>query len=525
MNWFFGGTLNRKVLIFGAAAALAVFGSVALSQPASAGPDPVTVMAVGDIACDPLQTNFNDGAGTMAGCRQQAVSDVVRSQDADAFIPLGDIQYQDGRLEAFQQSYDRSFGDLKSITRPVPGNHEYNQPYGAGYYAYFGDAAHQETKGSYSYDIGDWHVVAINSVMCTPSKPCGPGSEMARWLAADAAANTKSCTMAVWHHPLWSAGNHGGYTPMIPVWNQLNSYGTDMVLTGHDHMYQRFQPIGEASLTADGKLSAPVVTENGMVEYVVGTGGEDNYDPNPNADPQLVSALAATASNPNPAVFGALKLQLDQGSYQADFVPAQGTTFTDSASRGCRPKTPPAGVPTVPSQVTAARSGDGKATISWQVPSMPAGTPAVTYSVSPVGSAKKCSPVSGNSCMITGLTNGRTYQFQVTASNAVADVKSELTPPLQVGMQPTKPGTPVVVLGASSATLTWTAPTYDGGLPITRFDAFSTSGGKSCVSTGPLTCTITGLVPGTRYSFVVTATNEAGTSLTSTGSTAVVARS
>lgn len=340
--------VTTSVAIGGGLAALAavgVWGTVLLTQPEAdpAADRDVTLVATGDIACDPAAAAYNGGLGTTAGCRHQAVAAAVRAAQPDVFVPLGDLQYDDATYEKFMASYDTAFGDLKDITRPIPGNHEYKTPRAAGYYEYFGEAAHEESAGTYSYDIGDWHVVAINSITCTDAKPCGPGSEMAEWIAADLAANSKRCTMAVWHHPVWSAGRHGGYAPMVPVWNQLHAYGVDLVLTAHDHLYQRFQPLDEARLTGDDEVADPVVAPRGMVQFVVGTGGENNYRPRPDERPGVTAALAAVGSNSDPAVFGALRLTLRPDSYEFSFVPAEGTAFADAGSAACRPKNPPAG--------------------------------------------------------------------------------------------------------------------------------------------------------------------------------------
>lgn len=128
----------------------------------------MTVLAAGDVACDPEEPAYADGKGTTAGCQQRAVGEQIRAQNPDAFLALGDLQYVDGTYEKFMQSYDPALGDLKPITFPIPGNHEYQTPHAVGYYLYFGDRAHPESRGTYSFNPGDWHVVAINSIQCTP---------------------------------------------------------------------------------------------------------------------------------------------------------------------------------------------------------------------------------------------------------------------------------------------------------------------------------------------------------------------
>ena len=290
-------TITGALVAFAIAVPVSGF---AIHSAAAQTPTSVYVVAVGDIACDPSPPSgktpdpyyyaaYNGGKGTKDGCRQKAVGDAVIAAKPDQFWALGDNQYYDGTYSKYMESYDQAFGPLKSITHPIPGNHEWRdltiptKP-GAGYFTYFGDAAHQQTDGNYSFDAGDWHVVAINDNLCDLSHPCGPGSSMATWIASDIAANPKPCTAAMWHHPLWSLGeaHKGGYGPMAAVWNQLNGLGVDMVVTGHDHNYVRTVAVGNAVVDpADpSKVLPPTVDPKGMVEFVIGTGGVDNYAAN-----------------------------------------------------------------------------------------------------------------------------------------------------------------------------------------------------------------------------------------------------
>ncbi len=487
---------------------------ILVASPASADSATVTIAATGDIACDPSESEFNGGLGTPAGCQQKAVGDVVRGIGPEAFLALGDLQYEDGTYDKFMAVYDKAFGDLKSITRPIPGNHEYNTAKAAGYYQYFGDSAHPQTKGTYSFNVGGWHVLAINSTACTTTAPCGPGTEMAKWIAADVANNPSQCLMAMWHHPIWSAGRNGGYAPMLPVWNQLNSYGADVVLHGHDHLYQRSKPLGEGALNADGTVAYPVAKDpgQGIVEFVVGTGGENNFEAVNLNNPAINAAMAAVDSNPNPAVFGALKMDLADTGYAFQFMPAAGSKpFSDTGSAGCRTKTPPAGAPALPTNVTVTRAGDGTVDVAWQSP-----TPQTTYTVRVVGSARSCSTVT-NTCRLTGLTNGTSYQVTVTADNAVGTIT---TPPSQTfvpAVKPTRPGVPTASVIGAQVTVSWPASSYSGGLPV-KYVVTSSAGGYGC-TTSSLQCTIT-VKPGT-YRFNVLARNEVGDSATQTTTTAV----
>jgi hypothetical protein len=265
---------------------------------------PVTIVAGGDIACSPTHESFNGGAGTETWCRQMATSDLALSLEPDAVLVMGDLQYEDGKLAAFEQSYAPSWGRLKEITRPVPGNHEYQTKGARGYYDYFGEAAGVRGLGFYSYNLGDWHVVAINS-NCTEVGGCGVGSVQEQWLRADLAANPKACTIAYMHHPRFSSGGHGDHPDMRALWQALQDHEADVVLAGHDHNYERFAP-----QRADG-----VFDRNGIREFVVGSAGK-NLDP--------FRKIRANSVLRNNTDFGVLEMTLDRRSYSWRFVNVAG---------------------------------------------------------------------------------------------------------------------------------------------------------------------------------------------------------
>jgi acid phosphatase type 7 len=323
------------------AVAIVVF---SLAVPARAlAADPV-IAAAGDIACDPASDYFNGGAGDATHCREQATSDVLLSRSYAQVLPLGDTQYENGTLAKFQASYDPSWGRVRSISRPAPGNHEYSSG-GGGYFDYFNGVgnlfgpAGERSKGYYSFDVdlpsgSRWHVIAINSE-CSSSNAgnvgqagaCDVGSGQDQWLQADLAANNAVCTVAYWHHPLFSSGGIGNNTTMQQIWRDLYAAGADVVLTGHDHNYERFAPQTPEG-TADGA--------HGIREFVVGTGGK--------------SQLAMGTVKPNSEVrqnsdFGVLELTLHDTSYDWHFVPAAGQSFTDVGSASCHDR-PQAGGPT-----------------------------------------------------------------------------------------------------------------------------------------------------------------------------------
>ena len=332
--------LGRAVGIPAIAGGLAFFGVVDQNAPAqtadgylgrvtSASADPVLAVA-GDVACPPAWSP------SALRCQQMATSNLVTAMNPDAVLTLGDQQYETGTLDEYQHSYDPSWGRLLNRTFPVPGNHEYDSG-ASGYYTYFGSRAGDPAKGYYSFDIGAWHVVALNSE-CSSVGGCGPGSPEESWLRADLAAHPAVCTLAYWHKPRFSSGaRHPSNSAFQPLWQALWDANAEIVLSGHAHHYERFRP-----QTPDGTAD----DLRGIRQFVVGTGGRN------------LSVLAA--SLPNTEVrqntnFGVMKLVLHSTSYDWQFVPTAGGTFTDSGSRTCHAAggldTQP---PTAPPNLTAA---------------------------------------------------------------------------------------------------------------------------------------------------------------------------
>src|SRR5215211_7573527 len=297
------------------------------SPPNTTG-DPV-IGAAGDISCDPTSGSFNGGNGTSSNCRQKAVSDVMLNSNLTTVLALGDLQYEDGALTKYQQSYEPSWGRLKSITRPAPGNHEYLTAGAAGYYTYFGAAAGEKTKGYYSYNVGAWHIIALNS-NCSQVGGCGAGSTQEQWLKADLAANPTMCTLVYFHHPRFSSGQHGNNTSYDIFWKDLYASGVELVLVGHDHIYERYAPQSPGA-AADPK---------GIQQFVVGTGGKNHT---------TIVSIQPNSVTRNTDTYGFLKLSLHATSYNWQFVPEPGKTFTDSGTRNCftTSSTPPTSVPAV----------------------------------------------------------------------------------------------------------------------------------------------------------------------------------
>jgi hypothetical protein len=256
-------------------------------------------------------------AGDIASCSNDDDEATARILDATVgtVIPLGDLAYDDGTATQFAECYDPTWGRHKDRTKPAPGNHEYNTSGAAAYYDYFGPTAGDPQKGYYAFDAGPWRVYALNS-NCTKIGGCGVGSVQERWLRADLAANTRSCVLAYWHHPLFSSGQHGNHPIVAPLWQALQDADADVVLSGHDHTYERFAP-QDATGVADPA---------GMTEFVVGTGGRNHYS---------IGTIEPNSEVRDNKTFGVLQLALRPDGLDYRFLPVPGSTFTDSGSIAC----------------------------------------------------------------------------------------------------------------------------------------------------------------------------------------------
>jgi len=290
--------------------------------------DPV-VAAAGDIACDPAAAAFNGGNGTATKCHMKATStlllNLAASTNLQRILAIGDTQYACGGLEAFNQSYGPTWGQagLKELTSPVPGEQEYlttggtgcSTTPGGGYFSYFGSAAGDPSKGYYSFDIGAWHIVALNST-CRDIGGCGLQSPEYQFLQADLAAHPTACTLAYWHKPRFASSSDGGTKSVAKFWNALYAAGAEIVLGGNQHFYERFAP-----QTPSQEASAA-----GIREFVVGTGGKSHGDP---------SVAPPNSEVRNNSAYGVLALTLHPTSYDWQFVPEAGQTFTDSGTTAC----------------------------------------------------------------------------------------------------------------------------------------------------------------------------------------------
>jgi hypothetical protein len=275
--------------------------------------DDYVVAAAGDVACAPPGT---PGATT---CHQQATAELIKAIDPTKVLMLGDAQYETGTLANFSTVYDPSWGAFKAKTLVTTGgSHDF---YGGGdFFTYFGTAS--MPRGAYnpfSYELGNWHIISLNSY-CEDSNVggCGTGGSQYSWLQADLEANTKPCTLAMWHEPYWTSGyRHNNDTVTRPYLDLLYEHRADLLLTGHEHEYERFFP-----QRPDGTLDA-----NGIRAFVVGTGGKSLETAWGTIEPNSAARQRDT--------FGVLELTLHSSSYDWRFVPEAGQTYTDTGSDSC----------------------------------------------------------------------------------------------------------------------------------------------------------------------------------------------
>jgi hypothetical protein len=262
------------------------------SPTASATPRPEELLAAGDIGA----------------CDRQADDAVARlaAELPGQIALLGDIAYQHGSAQEFADCFDPPWGPLRDRLRPVPGNHEYETAGASGYFDYFGADAGTAGDGWYSYDVGTWHVIALNSECGVVG--CDPGSAQFRWLTSDLRDHPAACTLAYWHHPRYSSGLHGDQTSTEPLWRALVNADADVILNGHDHSYER-------QLHGDVR------------EFVVGTGGRSLY-----AFDQEPSAATEERNN---TVYGLLWLTLREGGYDWRFVSLGSSGYADTGTGDC----------------------------------------------------------------------------------------------------------------------------------------------------------------------------------------------
>jgi hypothetical protein len=277
------------------------------SPPATTSTTPTTTTA--PPSGDPVVAVAGDIASDAAG--DTATAGLLDSLQPTAVLTSGDNAYPNGSSSDYTSYYGPTWGRFKSVTYPTPGNHEYLTSGAAGYFGYFGSRAGPSGKGFYSYNLGTWHLIALNSEIAHSAT-----SEQVTWLKNDLAASSAKCVLAYWHKPRFTAGNYSDLSSFQPFWDALYAANADVVINGHDHNYQRYAP-----MTPSGARDSV----RGIREFVVGTGGKSHYALR--ADSRREAADSTS--------FGVLKLTLRAGSYEWRFIAEAGRTFTDSGSTAC----------------------------------------------------------------------------------------------------------------------------------------------------------------------------------------------
>src|SRR5215218_4617564 len=283
------------------------------------------------------------GAGDIASCRSegdQATADLIAGIDGTV-ATFGDNAYPRGTAADFARCYDPTWGPFKARTKPSPGNHEYETAGASAYFDYFGIAAGDPAIGYYSYDLGSWHVISLNSNCSAVVGGCDPGSPQEQWLKADLAAHSNACTLAYWHHPRFSSGVNGDNSIVGPFWDDLYQGGAELVLNGHDHDYERFAPLNPSG--------QPEPTQ-GIREFVVGTGG---------AELREFNRIIPTSEVQIAGMNGVLQMTLHPDSYDWQFVTAPDRIVADAGSATCHgaPSGSPTNTPGTPGTTTSASTG------------------------------------------------------------------------------------------------------------------------------------------------------------------------
>jgi hypothetical protein len=274
----------------------------------------VPLAVVGATDASPAADAVFVGAGDIAVCGSSAseATATVLDRISGSVFTLGDHVYPSGTPEQFANCYEPTWGRHRDRTHAAPGNHDWDVAQAAPYFAYFGAAAGPVGLGYYGFDLGAWRVLSLNS-----NVSAAPGSPQYEWVRGDLAVGGTPCTLAYWHHPLFSSGPNGNNGQMREMWRLLQAHGVELVLTGHDHDYERFAP-QDADARADPQ---------GIREFVVGTGGAGLYQ---------VKTVQPNSEVRDSRTWGVLKLTLHTRSYDWEFVPIDGHSFRDAGSDQCR---------------------------------------------------------------------------------------------------------------------------------------------------------------------------------------------
>ncbi|MAT41761.1 MAG: alkaline phosphatase [Anaerolineaceae bacterium] len=262
-------------------------------------PSPVRIAAVGDISI----------------CGQEGIelTAALLPENLDAVLILGDPNNEDGYLWQYEKCFDPAWGKYKNKIYPAPGNHDYYSDPLQGYYVYFGQRAGEVGKGYYSFSLGDWLIISLNT-NCG-AVPCGPTSEQAVWLQEVLAESQSACTLAFWHHPRWSSGLAGETYWISTFWDLLYEADADIVLSGHDHHYERVQPLNQ---------KGEVDEVSGMRSFIVGTGG---------ASSRGLAEIKSYSEKQIVGQFGVLFLNLYKTEYEWQFVNIEGDVMDEGRSK------------------------------------------------------------------------------------------------------------------------------------------------------------------------------------------------
>lgn len=288
-------------------ALLALSACASAPRPPSFAGEPVTVYAAGDIADCRYRAPQDSGAAATA----MLVAAGLAADPGAMALTLGDHTYPVGLPAEFNDCYHPTWGQFRERTLPVPGNHEYYTAGAPGYYAYFGGRAAQEQGGHYSVQLGKWRVIGLNSTLD------GAAAEaQLAWLKNDLARHPARCTLAMLHHPRYSSGGHASNTAMAPLWQALAAGGVELLLSAHDHNYERFAPQDAAGRRDDA---------SGMRQFVVGTGGA------------MLTPVRLDRPNSevkDNSVHGVLRLDLFDTGYTWEFLPVASQASPPFADRG-----------------------------------------------------------------------------------------------------------------------------------------------------------------------------------------------
>jgi hypothetical protein len=308
-------------------AAFILFFLVIGPRPAHSQPPPTSTQPPPATAAEPQATTDAKpaeegvtfiGAGDIANCEvaggggARSTALLLDRYPNAVIYTTGDHAYQTGSDKDFKTCYEPTWGKFKARTHPAVGNHDLITDKGKPYFDYFGENAGPRNLGYYSYEVGSWHVIALNSAL-----PARKGSDQMKWLSDDLAAHKTECTLAYWHIARYSSGAHGSDPLMADAWKILYDAGADVILASHDHDYERFAPMDDK-----GKPDP----EKGVRSFVIGTGGGGVYE---------FKSKAQNSEIRDNTTYGVLKFVLKPGSYDWEFIPMPGKTFRDSGSGKC----------------------------------------------------------------------------------------------------------------------------------------------------------------------------------------------